>query len=234
MARWAQGHRYAGEIPLLNNWVLNHYDGRARTFGRDIRAADYVLSWTFRRRQEALRRLTQSFKGKKILDLGCGPGLLSQPLARDNFLVGLDLSRNMLELARPFLCPLQGEGENLPFRDSSFDAILAIENLQHVKDPLPFLSEMARVVRPGGRLILSTLHSPSFYHQISMWLGKTGNHFFHSWKEIEAVLKKLGIVQLETLYLGSWGIWDTNGWEPVKSFFSIAWMIHGIKSPVPS
>lgn len=210
-------------------WVAGHYDGRAAAWGRDIRAADYLLPWTFRKRQDAVMSLLGPIREKKILDLGCGPGLLSAPLHRENFLVGLDVSFKMLELAGTTLCPIQGEGENLPFQDSSFDAVLAIENLQHLEEPLFFLKEMVRVTRAGGRLIISTLHQASLYHRTLACLGKSKHHYFHSWRQTAQTLQRLEVGRIEICYLG-WGrMRKVEGWEPLKSLGSIGWILRGVK-----
>ena len=117
--------------------------------------------------------------GGSALDVACGSGKLTAELARvarDGRVVGLDFSPQMLEVARrehPGLEFLEGDALNLPFDDSSFDAVTIAFGLRNLADPIKGLREMVRVARravvlefvrpPGGlvggayRLYLRTL-----------------------------------------------------------------------------
>lgn len=93
------------------------------------------------------------------LDLGCGDGRLAVELrARDLTLA--DVSRVALDrAARRVPAAVAAEltpDEPLPFADSSFDLVLCAETLEHVRDVQLLLSEARRVLRPGGRLALTT------------------------------------------------------------------------------
>lgn len=103
-----------------------------------------------------------------LLDVGCGPGsLLYRVRGRVRQTVGLDLSEEALREARTALQQGQtatdaalasfvlGDGTRLPFREASFDSILCTETLEHVPDDAAVLSELARVLKPGGRLAVS-------------------------------------------------------------------------------
>jgi O-antigen biosynthesis protein len=95
----------------------------------------------------------------RTLDLGCGDGRLTVELDADS-LVGADVSAVALERARrrlpeARLVELQPD-EPLPFSDSEFDLVLCAETLEHVRDVQLLLSEARRVLRPGGRLALTT------------------------------------------------------------------------------
>jgi ubiquinone/menaquinone biosynthesis C-methylase UbiE len=93
--------------------------------------------------------------GKDVLEVGCGTGLILQRLdAFARSTCGVDLSPNMLELARRRQLNVQlGSATRLPFRDGSFDVACAFKVLAHVREVRLALSEMARVVRPGGHVI---------------------------------------------------------------------------------
>jgi ubiquinone/menaquinone biosynthesis C-methylase UbiE len=95
-----------------------------------------------------------------VLDVGCGPGGDVQALltAKTCRVVGVDLDLPMLHAARThvarsatFIC---ADAARLPFSDSTFDAVRSERMLQHLRDPVSAVTEMARVTRPGGRLVL--------------------------------------------------------------------------------
>ncbi len=93
------------------------------------------------------------------LDLGCGTGFfLADVRKHARRAVGLDISFDMLELAQkelPDTYTAQGDAENLPFADASFDVVFCKGSLHHTRDHAGFLKGCLRVLRPGGVLILS-------------------------------------------------------------------------------
>lgn len=101
----------------------------------------------------------------RILDLGCGTGRYTvQFLARGYHVVGLDLSRAMVEVARGKAAPHAGPGRwaqaemaHLPFRDGSFDVVTCVLAAMHlaVSERPRVFAEVARVLRPGGRFVLT-------------------------------------------------------------------------------
>jgi SAM-dependent methyltransferase len=91
------------------------------------------------------------------LDLGCGDGRLGAELCAQS-VVGADVSALALERARARLAhvePIEPDAP-LPFDDGSFDLVLCAETLEHVRDVQLLLSELRRVLRPGGTLAIST------------------------------------------------------------------------------
>lgn len=94
----------------------------------------------------------------RLLDVGCAYGFLTARLASERFAVGLEPLWEYLARARrehPRLLLVQGAAERLPVRDGAFDAVLMLDVLEHVADERRALDEVARVLRPGGRLVLS-------------------------------------------------------------------------------
>ena len=99
--------------------------------------------------------------GSRLLDLGCGPGTITVGLARavaPGEVVGMDLAESQIELARKRAA--DGKLENarfvagsiyeMPFGDKEFDAVFAHTVFEHLKEPLPAMREIWRVLKPGG------------------------------------------------------------------------------------
>ena len=109
---------------------------------------------------EHLREFVRSLgRADRVLDLGCGDGRLTAELDADD-LSGADVSALALERARrrlpnARLVDLEPDAP-LPFEDGDFDLVLLAETLEHVRDVQLLLSEVRRVLRPGGTLALTT------------------------------------------------------------------------------
>lgn len=100
-------------------------------------------------------------KGGNLLDIGCGTGLFVEKYMKNGGCgAGLDISRGMVAKARR-RCPdcefIVGTGESLPFADNSFNAISSVLVFSYVRDPEAMLSEVYRVMQPGGSVALCTL-----------------------------------------------------------------------------
>lgn len=111
--------------------------------------------------------------GKKVLDVGCGGGLLSEGMAeRGAQVAGIDLSEKALGVARLHLLE---SGRSVDYRHisaeslaaempGSFDVVTCLEMLEHVPDPASTVAACARLVKPGGQVFLSTLNrNPKSY-----------------------------------------------------------------------
>lgn len=127
-------------------------------------AARYDGRWSFYIR--ATTRETISRLGFQptdaLLDVGCGTGALLLELASSNpqvRLAGVDPSPAMLEIARNKLPPTvklkTGWAEQIPFEDEKFDAVVSCNVFHYVREPRAALGEMARVLKPGGQLVIT-------------------------------------------------------------------------------
>lgn len=98
-------------------------------------------------------------KEARVLDIGCGTGYGSAVLAENYEVIALDNDKEAIRYAKKhYKKPLfkTGNAEKLKFDDSSFDAVVAFELIEHLKNPQKFLSEVKRVLRRNGVFILST------------------------------------------------------------------------------
>ncbi len=102
--------------------------------------------------------------GERCLDLAAGTGVSTEELARSGAtVVGVDLSLGMLRVGRrvrPDVPLLAGDALALPFVDGSFDAVTIAFGLRNLVDIAAGLREMARVTRPGGRLVICEFSAP--------------------------------------------------------------------------
>ena len=97
---------------------------------------------------------------RRVLDVGCAFGFGTNQLP-GRLVVGIDRSACYLDRARhtyPRLALARADALDLPFADASFDAVVALDVLEHLRDPRDGIEEIRRVLRPGGQLILSVPH----------------------------------------------------------------------------
>src|SRR5215468_1486944 len=140
--------------------VANDYDSFAEAYSAETEAN--LINGYYAR--PAILDLAGDVAGRRILDAGCGSGPLFAALRdRGAIVTGIDISAGMLELARRRLgddADLQVAelGSPLPFLDDTFDDVTASLVLHYLEDWGPALAELRRVLKPGGRLIVSVDH----------------------------------------------------------------------------
>ncbi len=157
-------------------------------------------------------------KGARVLDVGCGGGILSETLAKAGAeVVGIDLAPQVLEVAR---LHLQESQLNVDYHETSiedlaaetqirFDAITCMEMLEHVPDPASVIASSASLLKPGGRLFLSTItRTPTAFAlaivgaEYALNLLPRGTHHYAQFirpSELAAALRANGLV-LEDLH----------------------------------
>ncbi|MGR3545167.1 MAG: bifunctional 2-polyprenyl-6-hydroxyphenol methylase/3-demethylubiquinol 3-O-methyltransferase UbiG [Paracoccus sp. (in: a-proteobacteria)] len=147
-AEWWDPKGKLRPLHMMNPVRLDYLTAQiAAEFGRDLRGV-------------------RPFGDLRVLDIGCGGGLVAEPMARLGASVtGADAASGNIEVAR-----LHAEGQGLDIsyhvttaealaQDGAvFDAVLALEIVEHVADPAAFLATCQALVRPGGLVILSTLN----------------------------------------------------------------------------
>jgi ubiquinone/menaquinone biosynthesis C-methylase UbiE len=118
-------------------------------------------NWWFQGRRQIFLDFLNQIEGEKkqrrILDVGCGTGIMLGYLARYGQVEGIDISPKAIAFcrARGFKNVRLGDAQKLPFPDSSFDIITAFDTLEHLRDDRMALKEFYRLLRPGGWLLAS-------------------------------------------------------------------------------
>jgi len=135
--------------------------------------------WQDPRWRRALVSAVAPAAGERVLDVATGTGMVAaELLARaDCSVVGIDQSAEMLAAARARFAAagservqlIAGEAEALPFADASFDALTFTYLLRYVEDPKATLRELARVLRPGGRIASLEFGVPSWLPARAAW-----------------------------------------------------------------
>jgi len=157
------------------------------------------------------RKARRPFSGLRLLDIGCGGGLMCEPLTRLGFAVtGIDADETALDVARDHAWQHQlaidyrvASIEDLVAKGSQFDVVLALEVVEHTADPTHFMALAGRLVRPGGALVASTLNrTPQAFllailgaEYLLRWLPR-GTHQFRKFRrpsELAQDLRKAGL-----------------------------------------
>jgi SAM-dependent methyltransferase len=147
----------AGSLPRQ---APDHYDGFAESYSTANESGLFNAHYA----RPAMLKLAGDVHGRRMLDAGCGSGPLFEALrARGAIMTGFDASPAMVELARKRLgedadLQVADIGLPLPFADGAFDDVVASLVLHYLQDWTAALAELRRVLKPGGRLLLSVNH----------------------------------------------------------------------------
>jgi demethylmenaquinone methyltransferase/2-methoxy-6-polyprenyl-1,4-benzoquinol methylase len=145
-----------GRVAAMFDDVAERYD-----ITNDVLALGQTRRW-----RKAVVAAVDPRPGQRILDLAAGTGTSSEPFATAGaFVVPTDFSLGMLQVGQrrqPQLSFVAGDGLHLPFADESFDAATISFGLRNLADRHAGLRELARVVRPGGRLVVCEFSEPTW------------------------------------------------------------------------
>lgn len=179
--------------PVRLEYIKDHV---SRHFGRDPKASD-------------------AFKGLRFVDIGCGGGLLSEPMARLGAdVVGADPSETNIKIARLHMKTSGLEidyraetAESLAAAGETFDVVFSMEVIEHVADVPLFLEATAQMVRPGGLMFVATINRTLKAYALAIvgaeyvlrWLPK-GTHSYEKLvrpSEIEGPLQSAGLTMID-------------------------------------
>src|SRR5215510_4491371 len=131
-------------------------------FARQARAFARSPLQTDPRRLAVLLEFLGSRRGERVLDVACGPGIVTRALDQAGLLaIGIDLTREMVqEAAAAGGRFVRGDVRRLPFGDATFDVSVCRNSFHHFADPAAMMAEMTRVLRPGGRVVVEDMQAP--------------------------------------------------------------------------
>jgi 2-polyprenyl-6-hydroxyphenyl methylase/3-demethylubiquinone-9 3-methyltransferase len=149
-------------------------------------------------------------EGKSALDVGCGAGLLAEPLARLGAAVtAVDAAPELIEVAKAHAA---GQGLSIDYRacgveevEGKFDLITAMEVIEHVADPAAFVASLSARLAPDGLLILSTPNRTEWSKLLTITLAEgfgripKGTHEFEKFIDPDAMEALLGRTGLEVI-----------------------------------
>lgn len=192
-ADWWDPHGKFKPLHMLNPCRLDYITAQiAAEFDRDLTA-------------------TRSFDGLRLLDIGCGGGLLSEPMARlGASVVGADAAEGNIPVAQ---IHAEQSGLDIDYRHTTaedlaaageqFDVILNMEVVEHVADPLAYLSACRQLLKPGGLMVCSTINrNPKSFavaivgaEMVMRWLPR-GTHDWRKFitpDELQDLLRNAGL-----------------------------------------
>lgn len=214
-------------LHMLNPVRLDYITGQiAAEFGRD-------------------RKFLRPFEGLRLLDIGCGGGLVSEPMARLGAAVtGADAAPENIEVARVHAAQSDlsidyraTTAEAILAEGARFDVVLALEIVEHVADPQEFITTCARLLRPGGVLIASTLNRTpqSFAAAIvgAEWIMRWLPRGTHEWSrfirphELAGMFEAAGVTVVDR----SGMVFNPLGWSwsLSKRDLSVNYLVTGVR-----
>lgn len=114
----------------------------------------------------------EDLKNKKLLDAGCGTGWFTKKsFERGANVVALDLSESLVNITKlkvPGITSVIGSIMELPFPDNSFDYVISSDVIEHTPDPLQSTREMIRVLKPGGKICITTPNKTFWYFSLAI------------------------------------------------------------------
>ncbi|MEE8614450.1 MAG: bifunctional 2-polyprenyl-6-hydroxyphenol methylase/3-demethylubiquinol 3-O-methyltransferase UbiG, partial [Roseateles sp.] len=204
------------EIARFDAWSATWWDARGPMRPLHVTQA-LRCRWV---REAAERHFGRPLAGLRVLDVGCGGGLMSEALARDGAqVVGIDASAGNIGAARRHAQAEPALAARLDYRHGEphtalqpgerFDLVLALEVVEHVADVPAFMAQVAAAVAPGGLLVASTINRTLRSAALAIGMAEYVLRLLpvgtHRWRqfvtpdELEAAAAAAGLVPLERL-----------------------------------
>jgi len=176
---------------------------------------------TERLESQLVLRLVSDVRGRRVLDVGCGDGEFALELTRRGAVVtGIDASAAMIDAAKKRAAHHNADivfqvatAEQLPFAAEQFDVVTAITILCFIDDAGPVFREIARVLRPGGSVVIGELGKWSTWaaaRRVRAWLGSRLWHQgrFRTASELRGLAEQAGLIveaMRGAIYYPRWG-----------------------------
>ena len=245
-SKWSETH---SDIPvLLEDWQQHQNEIESKQSGNtadwyteaQLEASNGPYRHHINRRKNYLRellaRLTENRKISKLMDLGCGDGsnlTMLRPFAEtllgcDYNLLRLKRAKN-LDVADQLFC---ADFRNLPILSESLDVVFCHHVLEHIVQDKAALSEILRVLRPDGKLILGVPNEGAWFWQLAYRLQpatreNTDHVQFYTRDSLNSLCKDVGFTIKEEVNIG-WGVphWGIDArlrkYKPIESFLESA------------
>ncbi|MFC1890963.1 class I SAM-dependent methyltransferase [Thermodesulfobacteriota bacterium] len=181
------------------------YNNESEKYQHSPKSCGYASDTAHLSRLNIMKRWLDydQLKKKKVLDIGCGIGLMTQPLIESNHVWGVDISNGLLQLAMANgLRTLAASADLLPFGDDSFDIVLCVGVIPYYEKPDEIFSEICRVIKPGGRIVITATTGSLLIKAVrylKILLGGTSQLVrLYSAKEIADILIPMGYDVLDS------------------------------------
>ncbi len=206
----------ANDLSIYSSFANTWWDGNTRW----LRTLHNMVP----ARMRYFERFVGTWQGRDVLDLGCGGGFMSEALAKCGArVVGVDPSAEAIAAAREHAARGEltidyrvGVGETLDAADSTFDAVVCVDVLEHVDDLQAVLDTVGRVLKPGGWFCFDTINRNPAATAVVIWgaervlrLLPRGTHdpkMFIKPAELEEALSRRGFTDIACAGLGPTGL----------------------------
>jgi 2-polyprenyl-6-hydroxyphenyl methylase/3-demethylubiquinone-9 3-methyltransferase len=169
--------------------------------------------------QRILKQKFENSHGKRLLDLGCGGGLLAEEFTLMGFdVTGIDPSDKLIEVARSHAAQsglkinyLTGNGDKLPYENETFEVVACCDVLDHVQEWDTVIGEIARVLKPDGIFIYDTINRTDYSKAVMIDLAQENEATrflppnLHAWEmfikpeELGASLERYGLQNIDLM-----------------------------------
>lgn len=226
------------------NNIQTEYEQWHKDYNKNILDIDKLnmMKW----HKTVLSFLDKDLSGKKMLEVGCGNGDFSNYLSLNHNadILGLDFSTESIKIANQkkdvfgakTSSFMVGDAQNISLPDNSFDIIVSCECLEHIPVPQKMVSEIFRLLKPGGRVVLTTENYFNAYAYHRLYLKMLGRpfdsgsgvqpleNFFFFW-QVAGMFRKAGFKNTKTVS-GEYVMLLLPGTDPAK------FTIDEVKSPL--